>query len=56
MEPFDTPLRAAALGLLLVAAVLLAASLYTGRSRWRGDALLLTVLALALVLLSSVLQ
>ncbi len=50
-EIFDTPLRAAALGMLLVAVVVLIRGLITGR-RHRDDVLVLAGLALGLVLLS----
>lgn len=51
----DTPLRAAAMGVMFVAAGVLAAGLITGR-RYRGHVLLLTGVALALTLVSEALQ
>jgi hypothetical protein len=56
MGPFDTPLRAAALGLLAVAATLLAASLVRRHDRWRIHVLALVAGALGLVLLSNALR
>ena len=54
-EAFDTPLRAAALGMLLVAGGMLAFGLATGR-RHRDHVLVLTGMALGLVLISEALQ
>lgn len=51
--PFDTPLRTAALGILVVAAVLLLASLLLRRTSWRGHVLALVSTALGLVLVSN---
>ena len=51
----DTPLRAAALGILIVATVVLARGLFTG-ARYRDHVLALTALALVLVLLSETLS
>jgi hypothetical protein len=56
MGPFDTPLRAAALGVLAVAATVLAASLALRHDRWRGHVLALVAAALGLVLVSKALQ
>lgn len=56
MGLFDTPLRAAALGVLAVAASVLVAGLVTRNSRWRSHALVLVCVALGMVLLSKVLQ
>src|SRR5699024_1603904 len=56
MGPFDTPLRAVALGVLVVAVVTLSASLVLRRERWRDHVLVLVGTALGLVLLSNALQ
>ncbi|MEM6621954.1 MAG: hypothetical protein AAF674_06970 [Pseudomonadota bacterium] len=52
---FDTPLRAAALGVLMVAVVMLVRGLVTGR-RYRDHVMVLSVLALGMVLISEVIQ
>lgn len=56
MGPFDTPLRAAALGMLAVAATVLAASLALRHERWRMHVLALVAVAVVLVLVSNALQ
>lgn len=56
MDPFDTPLKAAALGVLCVAALVLVASMVRRRPRWRGHVLILVALALCMVLVSEALQ
>lgn len=56
MGPFDTPLRAAALGMLAVAATVLAASLALRQDRWRVHVLALAAGALGLALVSNALQ
>lgn len=53
---FDTPLRAAALGVLAVAATVLAASAVLRHDRWRDHVLALVGAAIGLVLLSNALQ
>ena len=55
MGLFDTPLRAAALGVLAVAATVLVAGVITRHPRWRGHVLVLAAVALGLVLLSNAL-
>lgn len=55
MLAIDTPLRAAAMGVMLVAAGVLLTGLITGR-RYRDHVLILTALALAMVLISEALR
>ena len=54
MLSFDTPLRAAALGVMIVAGLVLMRGLITGRE-YRGQVLLLTSVALGMVLVSEAL-
>lgn len=56
MGPFDTPLRAAALGMLAIAATVLVASLALRHDRWRAHVLVLVAAALGLVLISNALR
>ena len=56
MGSFDTPLRVAALGMLAVAATVLAASLALRHDGWRMHVLALVAGALGLVLLSNALR
>lgn len=55
MGPFDTPLRAAALGVLTVAASVLIVGIIVRHPRWRGHVLVLVAAALGLVLASEAL-
>lgn len=52
---FDTPLRSAALGVLIVAMIALAKGLILGQP-FRASVLVLTTLALAMVLISETVQ
>ncbi len=54
-ELFQTPLRAAALGVLIVAGFVLARGLVTGR-RYRTPVMALMILAVTMVLISEALQ
>ncbi len=56
MGLFDTPLRAAAMGVLALAATVLAAALVLRRPLWRAHVLVLVSLAVGLVMLSNALR
>lgn len=49
---FNTPLRAAALGVLAIAAIVLVRSAFRKTPRWREEVLVLVALALGMVMLS----
>ena len=55
IEAFDTPLRSAALGVLIVAAITLARGLILAHP-YRASVLILTSLALAMILVSEALR